>query len=115
MLLLQQTKHQHPLEAADLETLLNSALIQLTSLNNKTNWSTVENERFINQKTKLTDTSTVSRLAKAWDGFVDLQKLAAQHAMDSVTRSTICELTSQEQQMEKEADGSVTVRPALTD
>ena len=36
---------------------------------------------------------------------MDFEKLAAQHAMDSITRSTIWRLTSQEQHMEKEADG----------
>lgn len=75
-----------------------------------------KNERFTSQRTKRTNTSTASRLAKAWDGFVDVGELVAQHAMDSVTRSTIWRLTSQEQHMEKEADGSMTAAgPALTD
>lgn len=96
MLLLQQTKHQHnpdPTEAA--ETSLNSAVIQLTSLNNK-------NRLELRPEMKGFTTQSDRDWPTHPQAFVDVGKLAAQHAMDSVTISTIWKLTSQEQHMEKE-------------
>ncbi len=75
-----------------------------------------ENERITNQNQ--TDQHIHSQTVSQSMGWLcGRQKVAAQHAMDSITRSTIWKLTSQEQHMEIEADGSMTAarpEPCLT-
>lgn len=88
-----------PREAEPLNRSFNSA--HMTQQKNKTDLDTAKKQKIQESEDQTTDTSTASRLATARVGFVDVEKQAAQHAMNSITEARHGKLTSQEQHMEK--------------
>lgn len=72
----------------------------------ETDFGMAGNDRFTNQKTKLTDTSTASRLAEAWDGSGDVGKHSSTTCYGQWSlEARYGKLSSQRQHMERDADG----------